>query len=334
MAEEADGLAALDGELHVLEHLAFVDLDVQNALDLRLHDGLAERVVREGPHGDGTEQADLHALLAQLVDDGLDDAGDRAEGRDDDLGVVGLVAFPHLLVLTGGLVGLLQLGVVDGQGLGVDVDGVDDAALGGIIAGLPAGAGPGLLLRVDLEVHHLGHFDRLHHLGDDAVGQEEDGHAVLLGLVEGEHHDVDGLLHGGGSVGQQMVVAVAAALDALEVVALGGLDVAEAGAAAHDVEDHAGQLGAGAVGDALLLEADAGAGRRGDDARAGAGGAIDHVDRRDLALGLEEASSDLGHTGGHVLGDLGLRGDGVAEEEARAGANGGLSDRFAALHES
>ena len=131
-----------------------------------------------------------------------------------------------------------------------------------------------------------------------------------------------------------MVVAVAAALGALEVVALGGLDVAETGAAAHDVEDHAGQLGAGAVGNALLLQADSGAGGRGDDARAGTGGAVHHIDRRDFALGLEEASSDLGHAGGHVLRDLGLRGDGVAEEETCAGANGGLGDRFGPLHKS
>ena len=221
---------------------------------------------------------------------------------------------------------------MDGEGLGVDVDGVDDAALFRIVAGLPAGAGPGLLLGIDLEVDHLGHLDGLHHLGDDAIGQEEDGHAILLGLVERVHHDVDGFLHGGGSVGQQVIVTVAAALDALEVVALRGLDVAEAGAAAHDVQDHAGQLGAGAVADTFLLQGDAGAGGGGDGARAGTGSAINHVDGRDLALGLEEAASDLGHTGGHVLRNLRLRSDGIAEEIASAGADGGLSNRFAALH--
>ena len=131
-----------------------------------------------------------------------------------------------------------------------------------------------------------------------------------------------------------MIVTVAAALDALEIVALRSLDVAQTGAAAHDVQDHAGQLGAGAVGNALLLQADAGAGGGGDDAGTGTGCAVHHVDGRNLALGLEEAASDLRHTGGHVLGNLGLRSDGIAEEEARAGTNGGLGDCFASLHQS
>ena len=334
VTEEMCGLAALDGEAHVLEHLPLVDLHVEHGLDALAQHGLTQRVVGEGPHGDRAEEPDLHALLTQLVHHGLDHAGDGAEGGDDKLRVLGLVAFPELLVLPRLGVDRLQQGVVLAQGFGVDVDGVDDAALGGIVAGLPAGAGPGLGLGIDLEVDHLGHFDRLHHLGDDAVSQEQHGHAVLLRLLKGEHHDVDGLLHGGGSVGQQVVVAVAAALDALEIVALGGLDVAETGAAAHDVQDHARETGAGAVGNALLLQRNAGAGGGGDDARAGTGGAVHHVDRRDLALGLEEAASDLGHTGGHVFGDLSLRGDGVAEEETRAGADGGLSDRFGPLHKS
>ena len=223
---------------------------------------------------------------------------------------------------------------MDGEGLGVDINGVDDAALLGVVARLPAGAGPGLLLRVNLVVDHLGHLDRLHHLGDDAVSEEEDRHAVLFCLVKGKHHDVDGFLNGRRGIGQQVVVAVAAALDALEVVALRGLDVAEAGAAAHDVQDNAGELCTRAVADAFLLQADAGAGGRGDDACAGAGSAVYHIDCRNFAFRLEEASSDFGHTGGHVLGDFSLRGNGIAEEKACAGTNGGLCDRFASLHQS
>ena len=53
------------------------------------------------------------------------------------------------------------------------------------------------------------------------------------------------------------VVAVAAAARGLEVVGLGRGDVAQAGAAAHHVDDDRGQLVGRQVGDALLLEADA-----------------------------------------------------------------------------
>ncbi len=78
-----------------------------------------------------------------------------------------------------------------------------------------------------------------------------------------------------------------------EGVALGGLDVAQTGAAAHDVDDHGGDAGACAVGDALLLQGHAGAGRRGDDAGAGTGSAVHHVDRRHFALGLQEAAAEI-----------------------------------------
>ena len=131
-----------------------------------------------------------------------------------------------------------------------------------------------------------------------------------------------------------MIVAVAAALDALEIVALRGLDVAQTGAAAHHVDDDGGNTGACAVGNALLLQGHAGAGRRSDDAGAGTGSAVHHVDGRHLALGLQEAAADLGHTGGHVLRDLRLGSDGVAEEETGACANGSLRNSFAALHKS
>ena len=88
---------------------------------------------------------------------------------------------------------------MDGQGLGIDVDGVDDAALGRIVARFPAGAGPGLLLGIDLVVDHLGHLHGLHHLRDDAVGEEENRYTVLLSLVEGVHHDVDRFLQDAGA---------------------------------------------------------------------------------------------------------------------------------------
>ena len=131
-----------------------------------------------------------------------------------------------------------------------------------------------------------------------------------------------------------MIVTVTAALDSLEVVALGSLDVAEAGAAAHDVDDQAGDLGACAVGDTFLLQGHTGAGRRSDDTGAGTGSAVYHVDSCNFALGLQEATADLGHTSSHVFRNLRLGSDGVTEEKACAGANSGFRDSFATLHKS
>ena len=223
-----------------------------------------------------------------------------------------------------------------GQGLGVDVNGVDNAALCRIVAGLPAGASPGLLLGADLEVDEIGHLDRLHHLSDDAVCDEKYGDTVLLCLVVCKHHDINCFLNGGGCVGQQVVVTVAAALDCLEVVALGSLNVAEAGATTHNIEDDTGKHCACAVGDTFLLQGDAGAGGRSDCTGTGTGCAVDHVDSCDFGLCLQEAAVYFGieHTSRHVLRDLSLRGDRIAEEVTGAGSDGGLCNSFATLHKS
>ena len=110
----------------------------------------------------------------------------------------------------------------------------------------------------------------------------------------------------------------------LPVVGLGGLDAAKARAAALHVDDDAGQVGAGHIRDALALERDARRRRRRHHASAGRRCAVDHVDGRDLAFGLQIRAADLGHALGHVGGKLGLRRDGIAEEETAACADGRL----------
>ncbi len=259
MTEEINGLCAVYCDLNIFEHLAFVQLYVENCLYAVSLCCFCNSLVRERPYGDGTYQTDIDALSLELVDSGLCDTGDSAESGDNVLCAFEIVVLPHLLVLDDLSVHCLKLCVMYGQRLGVDVNGVDDTALCRIVAGLPAGACPRLLLGIDLEIDHIGHLNRLHHLSDDAVCDEQHGDAVLLCLVVCEHHDVNCFLNGGGCVSQQVVVAVAAALNCLEVVALRCLNVAEAGAAAHYVQDNAGKHCACAVGDTFLLQGDAGA---------------------------------------------------------------------------
>ncbi len=54
---------------------------------------------------------------------------------------------------------------------------------------------------------------------------------------------------------------------------------------------------------------------------------------RDLALRLDERAADLGKALHEVLGDLGLRGDRVAEEVHAAGADGRLAQSLVAFHQ-
>ena len=194
---------------------------------------------------------------------------------------------------------------------------------------LGAGGGPGVIVAEG--VAGLGQGNGLHHLAHGAVCQHHGGHAVLPRQMQGAAGEVGHLLDGGRREDQHMEVAVAGAAGDKEVVGLGGLDAAETGAAALDVDDQGGQVCAGEVGDTLSLQGDAGAGGGGHGRVAGGGDAIDHVDGRDLALGLEEG---LGHFLGHVRGDLGLRGDGIAEVVAAAGQNGGLREGFVPLHQN
>ena len=102
-------------------------------------------------------------------------------------------------------------------------------------------------------------------------------------------------------------------------------------AAAHAVDDDAGQLGAGDVGDALLLEADARGGGGGHGPHTGAGGAVHHVDGGYLRLGLDEHAAGLGQVGGHILRHFALGGDGIAEETVTSGTDGSLGNGFVAF---
>ena len=111
-------------------------------------------------------------------------------------------------------------------------------------------------------------IERLHHLPDETIGQDDRRIAIVVGQFEGQDGEVGHLLHRGGRQHEVAIVAVASALHHGEVVALLGSDVAQARAAAHHVDDHAGQFRAGEVRDAFLHQAEAGSGGCGHDAHA------------------------------------------------------------------
>ena len=129
-------------------------------------------------------------------------------------------------------------------------------------------------------------FQRFHHLADHPVGQQHDRIAVAVGDVKRLLHQIDRLLNRVGREDDETVIAVAAAAGGLIIIPLRGLDGAQPGTAAHHIDNDGGQLRAGHIGNPFLLEADAGAGRRGNGAGARAGRAVDHIDGGKLRLGL------------------------------------------------
>ena len=130
------------------------------------------------------------------------------------------------------------------------------------------------------------------------------------------------------------MVAVTAALDGLEVVALRGADIAQARAAAFHIDDDGRDMAARHVGDAFLHQRDAAAGRRGHGRDAAGAGAQQHVDGGHFAFGLHELAAAFGQPEGHGLGDLVLRRDGIAEIAAAAGVQGAKGHSFIALDEN
>ena len=172
---------------------------------------------------------------------------------------------------------------------------------------------------------------RLHHLADVAIRQHEDGIAVAVGQIEGVVGEIGHLLHGVGREHQRAIAAVSAALHHLVIIALLGRDVAQAGSAAHDVRDHAGQFRTGDIADALLHEADPRPAGCGHGADTGRRSPIQHVDCGHFALRLHEGAARRRHVERGGFGDFARRGDRVAVESPASGQNGALDDGFVAL---
>ena len=126
---------------------------------------------------------------------------------------------------------------------------------------------------------------------------------------------------------------MAAAAGHLPVVALALRDVAEAGTDTHDVDDDSRKIRRNEIGDALLIQGEARAGGAGQRTRAGRCRAEEHVDARELGLGLHERAADLIHALGQILEDLGLRGDGIAAVKPAAGAQRRFCQGLIALHQ-
>ena len=175
--------------------------------------------------------------------------------------------------------------------------------------------------------------DWLHRLAQDAIGQDHDRRPVALSQREGVGHEFDGLGDRGWSQDRDAVVAVAMPLRRLEIVGLRWPDAAQPGPAAHDVDQHHRQLGAGEIAHPLRHEADAGARGRDEDTGTGRRGTQGHVDGTDLALSLDKHAAKLRHSSCHPLQQLSLGRDRIPKVGVAAGLDRRLGHGFVALHQ-
>ncbi len=202
---------------------------------------------------------------------------------------------------------------------------------------IPAGDSPRLAAG-DLPRLYEGLFLRqghgLHHLAHHAVREDHYGRAPGFRQGRGLVEDVHGLLEIGRGEHGHVVIAVTAAAGDLEIIRLAGLNAADAGAAAGNVEDDERHLGGAKKAEALLHQGDAWGGGGNEHASPGSARAIGHVDRAQLAFRLHEGTTPLGQLFGHIFGYLALGGDGIAEIEATAAPHGGFGKGLVALHQN
>ena len=295
---------------------------------------LCQGLAGEWPQRDGTEEAGPDALLASELDALLGNARRAAESHDQAVGVVALLGLiAHLLSLYLAVL-LLQVQVALLHDLRLQLKRGDDVRLA---AARASRRGPRTFLedfllrapRLERRQHHF-----LHHLADDAVAENHRRIAVAEGQREGQVDKVGHLLHRGRRQHDDVVVAVAAAARGLEIVALTGLDSSQAGAATLHIDNDAGYLGAGHIGNALLHERYAGARRGGQHPLAGASAAIEHIDGGHLALSLQDhhARGLPGLEGREGLNDFGLWCDGIAEEAIGPTPYGSAGKGLVAFH--
>ena len=283
--------------------------------------------LREGPEGDGPDHADLDALGSGRGDGILCHPGRDAEGDDAKRRVLHTIGFIHRLSRLDLAVFFKAFKIFLLQLLRLQAQGVDD-----IMGPLHFRAG-GSPTAVKVPGRDLRQLHRLHHLAHRPVGQDHGDHSVLVRQIKALDRQAGHLLDRRRGQDDLAHIAVAAALDGLEIIRLGGLDPAQARAAALDIDDQRREVARRDIGQALALQRDAGAGAGGHGPLPSCRRAQDHIDRRQLALCLQEHAADLRHTLCHIGRDLCLRGDGIAEIMTAAGADGRFRNGFVALHQ-
>ncbi len=161
-------------------------------------------------------------------------------------------------------------------------------------------------------------------MGQVVVAHHENRVAPPLGEVEGEQDQLDRLGRVGRGEHDVPVVPVTAPSGCLEVVPL----------RSGHVEDDQGKAGEGDLGQRLLHEGKALAGRSRRRGHAGGRRPPRHPDGLELALRVHAHSADLGEPGGHLLEHLGERGHRVPGEEAAPGGDHRLGDGLAPLEQA
>ena len=263
------GNTAVKRQPHILDHHSGAQLNRQNRLHLLRR--LTQFARGEWPQGDWTEKPSLHSLRAQLIDGRTQHSSHDAEANQQHIRIFRQIVFVAALQFLGKHVLRLQLAHMRFQRVRLQHDGADH-----VVSRLRRAFHRPILCRL-LKLAQLD-LERLHHLANIAVRHDDDRIAIAVRQLERQHGEVKHFLYRRWRQHQVAIAAVAAALHDAEVIALLRSDVSQPRSAAHYVDDHSGQFGAGHVGDTFLHQAEPGARRSRHHPRARGRRAINHVD--------------------------------------------------------
>ena len=249
-AVEVHGALSVHRKADVVHHLARAHLHRQ--IVHGRGNGFADRLRGEGPNRDRPEHAHPVAKLPAFAHGAAAYAAGGAVGYEHNLRVVQHFLLPAALAFGNYFIFGFQTLAMAFQHLGVDIQAVDDAARPAR-RGLVPVRSPGFLGKIGSRAVAVVQIHGFHHLADHAVAKHHDGVAVAVRNVESGLGQVHGFLHAGRRKHAGAVIAVPTAPRCLVIIALGGLNAAKPGAAAHDVDDHTRHLRAHQIADALLF---------------------------------------------------------------------------------
>ncbi len=134
-------------------------------------------------------------------------------------------------------------------------------------------------------------LNRLHHLTNQTICENDNRCAVHISDVKRIHNHVNCFLNGCGSQNYIMVVTIGAAFYSHVIVSLTRLDCAKARAAAHHVDDNCGQTSVGDIADTFLFQSNTRGGGTCQYARTGCRRTINHIDSGYFRLSLNKCAA-------------------------------------------
>src|SRR5208283_455085 len=237
--------SAAGRELHVLYHLARVELDHEELLDPAL-DERRELPLREWGEGDRPQETDSDPLGAERSDRALAQARADPVGDEDDVRVIGLKLLGPLLRA----VDLFELGPemlgMAAQLGEVEMHRADDVPLG---TSGPGGRPGG----IELQRWDFGEHEVLLELTQEGIGKDDHRGSMLESERERERGEGCHLGYRARCENDVAVSAMTPSLGGLEVIRLLRPEVSEARPAAVHIDDEHRELHPRGEGDPLLL---------------------------------------------------------------------------------